>query len=54
MRNAEPFLSMGIAPDVARITHALATRFLQPLKQFIFIVSQEKLRNTGVARFFRQ
>jgi hypothetical protein len=48
------FFLPGLAPDVARIAHALATRFLQPLKQFICIVSQEKLRNTGVARLFQQ
>ncbi len=48
------FFLPGVAPDVARVAHALATRFLEPLKQFICIVSQEKLRNTGVARFFRR
>jgi hypothetical protein len=48
------FFLPGVAPDVTRIAHALATRFLEPLEQFIFIVSQEKLRNTAVALFFRQ
>ena len=48
------FFLPGVAPDVAQIAHALATRFLELLEQFIFFVSQEKLRNTGVARFFRQ
>jgi hypothetical protein len=48
------FFLPGIAPDVARIAHAFVVRFLEPFEQFIFIVSQEKLRNIGVAHFFRQ
>jgi hypothetical protein len=48
------FFLPGMVPDVAPIAHAFAVRFLEPLEQFIFIVSQEKLSNTGVALFFRQ
>jgi hypothetical protein len=48
------FFLPDVAPDVARIAHALVTRFLEPLEQFICSVSQEKLRNTDVALFFRQ
>jgi len=48
------FFLPSVAPDVARIAHALATHFPEPLEQFICILSQEKLRDTGVALFFRQ
>jgi hypothetical protein len=47
------FFLPGIAPDVARIAHTFVVRFLEPLVQFILIVSQEKLRNTGIVLFFR-
>ena len=47
MRHAEPFLSMGIAPDVARITLALATRFhraTQAVHMYCFSRETEKYR----------
>jgi hypothetical protein len=47
------FFLLGLAPDVAPIAHAFAVRFLEALVLFICIVSHEKLRNTGVALFFR-
>ena len=48
------FFLPGVAQDIARIAHALATRFLEPLEQFICVVFQEKLRGKGVALFSRQ
>ena len=32
------FFLPGIAPDVARIAHAFAARFLEPLVQFILVL----------------
>ena len=32
------FFLPGIAPDVARIAHAFAVRFLEPLVQFILVL----------------
>jgi hypothetical protein len=50
MFHDEPFFLLGIVPDVARITHAFAARFLETLVQLILILIQSVPQKQSVAQ----